>query len=469
MTPKGRRRDRRRFRHAIAALATGIVLLALPDAANAQTDVEKAGPRDFIAVLIGTGAERAEALQRIEAMWEPGFTPMALETIYLGRTPQISSDLVRMIEARTGEKYGLDVQAWWEWRWNRPVATHANYASFKARLYGLIDPAFANYFSDSRTATIRLDEVVWGGVHQDGIPPLRDPKMITAGEADYLDDDNIVFGLSVNGDVRAYPNRILAWHEMFVDEVGGVPVAGVYCTLCGTMILYGTEIDGVRHEMGTSGFLYRSNKLMYDLATQSLWNTIWGRPVIGPLADTDIALERMSVVTTTWGEWRRRHPDTVVLSLETGHVRDYSEGAAYRAYFATDALLFTVPVLDDRLANKAQVVGLVPASDTGKDGRPLAISADFLVANPVYHDAVDATALVILTDRSGANRVYETGGRKFVAYDGDLSATDASGTVWTLSEHELITSDGGRLKRLPAHRAFWFGWYSAYTDTRLVY
>ena len=75
-----------------------------------------------------------------------------------------------------------------------------------------------------------------------------------------------MFGLAVNGDVRAYPRRILGWHEMFVDEVGGVPVAGVYCTLCGTMILYKTEVEGVNHELGTSGFLYRSNKLMYDQA-----------------------------------------------------------------------------------------------------------------------------------------------------------------------------------------------------------
>jgi hypothetical protein len=98
--------------------------------------------------------------------------------------------------------------------------------------------------------------------------------MISASEATYLDDDDVVFGIEVNGDVRAYPKRILAWHEMFVDTVGGIPVAGVYCTLCGTVILYETKVDGTNHEIGTSGFLYRSNKLMYDRATQSLWSTI---------------------------------------------------------------------------------------------------------------------------------------------------------------------------------------------------
>src|SRR6266851_4811865 len=107
--------------------------------------------------------------------------------------------------------------------------------------------------------------------------------MISAKEANYLADDNVVYGLVVNGDTRAYPKRILAWHEMFTDTIGGVPVAGVYCTLCGSMILYETSVGGTQHFMGTSGFLYRSNKLMYDRATQSLWSTLEGEPVVGPL------------------------------------------------------------------------------------------------------------------------------------------------------------------------------------------
>ncbi|MEW7279017.1 DUF3179 domain-containing (seleno)protein [Aquimarina sp. 2201CG1-2-11] len=89
---------------------------------------------------------------------------------------------------------------------------------------------------------------------QDGVPPLRNPTMIRAENARYLNNTDIVFGISINGDTRAYPKRILAWHEMFTDNVGGIDVAGVYCTLCGTVILYKTEKDGVNYELGTSGF-----------------------------------------------------------------------------------------------------------------------------------------------------------------------------------------------------------------------
>ncbi len=449
----------------VAGIAFAVATLASASPGGAEGEADKPAPQLFLDVLIGDQQERTDALRRIETEWEPGFLPMALESIYLGRNPTLSAFLIRLIEDKTGQELGFDVQSWWEWAWNRPLALHPNYASFKSQVYQLIDPRFAGYFSDDRTTKIRLDEVVWGGVRQDGIPPLRNPSMITAAEADYLDDDNVVFGLSVNGDTRAYPKRILGWHEMFVDEVGGIPVASVYCTLCGTMILYQTEVDGTVHEMGTSGFLYRSNKLMYDRATQSLWNTIWGVPVIGPLADTDIELGRMSVVTTTWGEWRRRHPDTKVLSLATGHLRDYSEGAAYRAYFATDELMFSVPVLDDRLDNKSEVVGLVFGDHAD---RPLAISADFLREHPVYHDSMGEFGLVVLTDESGANRVYESGEVTFASYDGDVTALDSAGLAWTLSESALKSADGRSLGRLPSHRAFWFGWYSAYSNTRLV-
>ena len=258
-------------------------------------------------------------------------------------------------------------------------------------------------------------------------------------DAGYIEDDHIVFGISVNGDARAYPKRILGWHEMFVDTVGGVPVAGVYCTLCGTVILFHTKHEGVHHRLGTSGFLYRSNKLMYDRATQSLWSTMLGTPVVGPLAGKGIVLERGSVVTTTWGEWRRRHPGTRVLSLVTGHLRDYAEGAAYRDYFATDELMFPVPVLDTRLKNKDEVFTVLLARHPEA---PLAISAEFLAATPVHHDAIEGTALVVLTDPSGANRAYASEDVTFTRYDGDRSVEDGSGMIWTMDEHALTAEDG---------------------------
>ena len=445
-------------------VALGFVLCAAAVPARAEV-TEREVTRAFLALVAGEEGDMVDAMDLIESTWEPSYLSMALDVMRLVRNPAVSATLLALVEKKSGGEHGYDLGAWQRAMWNAPEARHPRYAAFKGALHGFLDPRFAAYFEEVGEPSIRFDEIVWGGVRQDGIPPLRNPAMLHAGDIAYLEDDHIVFGISVNGDARAYPKRILAWHEMFVDTVGGVPVAGVYCTLCGTVILYHTEHEGVNHALGTSGFLYRSNKLMYDQATQSLWSTMRGTPVVGPLAGKGIVLERGSVVTTTWGEWRRRHPDTKALSLDTGHSRDYAEGAAYREYFATDDLMFQIPALDARLKNKDEVFTILLGAHPD---RPLAISADFLAAHSVHHDAIGDTALVVLTDPSGANRAYASEDVTFTGYDGDRSAQDDAGMTWTMDEHALTAADGRVLHRIPAQRAFWFGWYAAFPHTRLV-
>lgn len=420
----------------------------------------------LLGLLASDPASQLGALERLDRNWDDHLTPALLEFISLTPSVALRNHSLRIMRRRTGQDFGYDLNAWFSWVWKQDFSHPPYYAEFKSRLYREIDAHFGAYFAPDRASDIQLDEVRWGGVVQDGIPPLREPKMITAADADYLGDDNIVFGLEINGDMRAYPKRILAWHEMFVDTVGGIPVVGVYCTLCGSMILYEATVDGVQHEMGTSGFLFRSNKLMYDKSTQSLWNTMWGKPVIGPLVGKGIRLPRRTLVTTTWGEWKRRHPETAVLSLNTGYRRDYGEGVAYHDYFATDELMFNSSKIDTRLANKAEVLGLI---FNDSDQAPLAIAATYAKANPLLHERIGDREFVVVTDKSGAMRVYETNGLRFSDWDGDKELRDNSGTSWTLYEDRLSSRDGATLGRLPSHSAFWFGWYGAYTNTRLLH
>ena len=422
--------------------------------------------QSFISLIEGDEPSKKEAVTDIFGQWREWFTPMIIEVVYLSRDAHLNNQLIQNLREKVNFRGdGYDFYAWHQWIWDQQYAMPSMYADFKSALYRLIDPSFASYFSSNRTSKIRLNEVRWGGVRRDGIPPLQKPAMINAAEASYLAESNVVFGIELNGDARAYPKRILAWHEMFVDTVGGTSVCGVYCTLCGSMILYNSEYNGVHHELGTSGFLYRSNKLMYDKETLSLWNTLWGTPVIGPLANSEITLTRLTVVTTTWGEWRRRHPQTSVLSLNTGFHRDYSEGAAYREYFASDELMFAVPKLDHRLKNKDEVLGLHFPQDQSP---PLAISVDFLRKNTIYHDRINSKEIVALTDKSGAIRVYETHEIRFKQWNQDSELIDETGNSWNLNEDHLISADGRILNRLSSHRAFWFGWFAAFPNTRLV-
>jgi len=382
--------------------------------------------------------------------------------------------LIRFLQDQTGQRFGQDLRRWRRWIWRLPDEPHPEYASFKGMLYGGIDPRFAGFFPPGVEALIRLDEVDWGGVAPNGIPPLDHPKTIAGRDAGYLKPDNVVFGVYLNGQARAYPKRILAWHELARDSVGGVELAVVYCTLCGTVIPYGSESAGKHFTFGTSGLLYRSNKLMFDEETASLWSTAEGRPVIGPLAGSGLELRAHPVVTTTWREWLSAHPDTTVLSLDTGYQRDYSEGAAYRDYFAGDRLMFEVPATDARLRSKAEVLTLLLRPGGAAEAaapRALALSAEFLRKNPVHQRSFAGHDLVVLTSPGGANRVYAADGTRFVRLDsGGRLAVDERGLSWEVREEALIP--GGRdephKRRIPARRAFWFGWYAQFPETELV-
>lgn len=433
--------------------------------APAPTPAPALPPAVFLAVVGDDERQAQDALIRIERQWHDSSFALLIEMVPHVPSRRVLAQLLDLVSHKSGRPFDGNLDAWYEWLWSAERPVHPDYAAFKARLYEPLDPRFGEYFDAKPATTIRLDEIRWGGVRRDGIPPLKNPKMIPAREATWLHDDHIVFGVAIDGDVRAYPRRILAWHEMFKDRIGGRELAGVYCTLCGALVLYDIVASGVAHELGTSGFLYRSNKLMYDHATRSLWSTLTGQPVVGPLVGRGIELKMLFVVTTTWKAWRTRHPGTQVLSLDTGYKRDYGEGVAYRDHFATQRLMFTVPRHDERLPNKAEVLALRQPTAPAD---VLAIAADFLAKQPVFHTQVGGVNLLVLTDASGANRVYASRGVRFSSWDQGAVLRDSRGGVWRVEEARLSGPQGEQFERQPAHRAFWFGWHAAYPDTRLI-
>ncbi len=428
-------------------------------------------PNDTLSSLktlkLGYDEEVEAALVYLDEHWQPGYTVMLLECFRQDLLLRRREPVGKLLSKKTGQNFSVmnreGLFQWMQWVWNQPYVPAPEYVSFKRWLYSERDSHFAAYFPSPIKASIRLDEVVWGGVGQDGIPPLDHPPTVTAAEATYLDDSNIVFGIEIQGHARAYPQRILGHHEMVRDRLGDMEIAGVYCTLCGTMIAYNATVGDETFLLGTSGFLYRSNKLMYDGRTESLWSTLSGEPVLGELVDRGLKLSRIPIVNTTWGQWKKLHPASTVLSIPPGDEVKYAEGRAYAEYFATDEVMFPVPSIDPQLANKAEVLALhVPDGD-----ERLAISNDFLKDHPVFHENLGTIPIVVLTDAGGGNRVFESGAHRFTSLAG-TKATDTHGAEWQVTESAMIGPDGVTLPRLPAHRAFWFGWQAAFPETRLV-
>src|SRR5215831_7525771 len=154
--------------------------------------------------------------------------------------------------------------------------------------------------------TVPLDQIVSGGPPPDGIPSIDNPKFVSIQEADdkFLHDDDLILGLNINGDIRAYTLQILVWHEIVNDNVGGMPVAVTYCPLCFTNQVFKRIIDNnVVAQFGTSGKLYNSNLVMYDRKSKSLWSQVLAEGIVGKYAGS--RLQRIPFDIAKWSDWKQ--------------------------------------------------------------------------------------------------------------------------------------------------------------------
>ena len=433
-------------------------------------------------------AMQPEFQQAIDTILDAGDRRFVSVFIELMRANQIGllgstirQEPVDALEALTGETFGSDWPAWVEWYGKSDLEPPPGFTGWKGQLLGRIDPGFAEFLKDEHPSAIRPEEILWGGVAVDGIPALDNAAMIAAEEADYLEPEEPVFGISINGDQRAYPLRILDWHEMANDVVGGVPVSLAYCTLCGAGVAYdGRASDGETYTFGSSGFLFRSNKLMYDRQTRTLWNQLTGEPVLGELVGSGVKLDLLPLVVTTWQDWQAQHPDTVVLDLDTGYQRPYTPGAAYGDYFAYKDTMFPVWQRSDLLDTKARVYTLQI------DGIPKAYPVKILAEEQVVNDTLAGTPVVLVASRGditvdgnnqrvgpvsynagGEVRAYDRGGETFSPGPDADTVIDSKGRNWKVSEEALRGPDGESAPRINGHLAYWFGWYSFFPQTLL--
>ena len=313
-------------------------------------------------------------------------------------------------------------------------------------------PAYPGYLADKRTiftnfvpgweqifveGDIDWRLVSWGGVPIDNraydttdvpcncIPAADNPEVSSAENASWLKDDDIVFGIEVNGEYRAYPRRIMEVREMVNDTLGGRDLGIPYCTLCGAAQAYFTDElpEGIeRPVLRTSGLLIRSNKVMYDVNTYSVFDTFLGHAVTGPLAAKKLQLKQASVVTTDWGTWKKEHPETTVLVEDLALGRDFD----FRNGRDANGPIFPIGDLDPRLPVHEDIIGVVTRSGT-----------------PVAFQRSKAFAAL----KGGEDIAFENVRLKLEA--GGVKAIDEDG------------SDLG------SHEAFWFAWSQFHPGTAL--
>jgi len=203
--------------------------------------------------------------------------------------------------------------------------------------------------------SVPLDQIVSGGPGKDGIPAILKPVFIPGSQATFLTTEDRILGLSQGREAKAYPIKIMNWHEIVNDTIGGRPVVVTYCPLCGTGIGFDARVQGRPLTFGVSGLLYQSDLLMYDHQTESLWSQIATAAVAGPMTGTKLPL--LFLEHTTWTEWKAAHPTTLVLSTKTGYPRNYDRDP-YLGYAQRRDLMFDVTHADATYHPKEWVLGL---------------------------------------------------------------------------------------------------------------
>ena len=208
---------------------------------------------------------------------------------------------------------------------------------------------------DYSDALVPSAEIFWGGVRRDGIPPIHHPKFVTADEQNFVRDNDRVLGVVHNGIAKAYPIRILDRHEVVNDHFGDTAIVVTYCPLCFSGMAFTTRLDGIDLDFGVSGLLYNSDVLLYDYRTGSLWSQLLSTAISGPLKGTEIPA--IPLANTTWRDWRDRHPDTLLLSTDTGFRINYRR-SVYGEYESKGRLMFPVRHKNKAYRNKELVLGV---------------------------------------------------------------------------------------------------------------
>jgi hypothetical protein len=327
------------------------------------------------------------------------------------------------------------------------------------------------------------DEIISGGVPPDGIPPIDHPKFLEPGEVRFLSPQEPVVAVEVNGIAKAYPVRILMWHEIVNDGFAGVPVLVTYCPLCNTGIAYLRPIvDGELLDFGTSGKLYHSNLVMYDRQTNSYWPQALGQAVVGPLLGEK--LEAIPTRLLSWADWRLAHPDGLVLSTQTGHRRDYGSNP-YVGYEDSDRPFLFTGEPDSRLRPTEHVLGVAgretiafPYSELERlsfggltavnptvGGRPLVVLWKAGTVSPL-----DAAQIPMSADVGAAAAYVPRIGTRWLTFAvrGGTFVDEQTGSTWTIAGRAIDGPlDGRRLEVAVALDSFWFTWAAFHPETAI--
>ncbi len=318
--------------------------------------------------------------------------------------------------------------------------------------------------------SIPKDEVYDGGPGKDGIPSIDNPSFIEINEVDFLENEDLVIGMKIDGQAKAYPHKIMNWHEIVNDQIAGQKVSITYCPLTGTAISWNRVINGQETTFGVSGLLYNSNLIPYDRKTDSRWSQMRMDCVYGDLKGEKP--DNYQVIETEWKTWKNMYPDSKVLSTQTGYRRDYDR-YPYGDYKSSDKLLFPVNPEDNRLFSKERVLGIINDNKSKTYRFQLFSNSTRLIRDEfkgMTYLIVGNKTLNLLTafNLSASNIPVNT---KFQSVENSLPmiVEDSNGNKYDIFGNQ-VTGPHTDYELVPANSfiGFWFSWGAFYPEP-LIY
>lgn len=307
--------------------------------------------------------------------------------------------------------------------------------------------------------SVPCQQVVDGGAGKDGIPSIDNPDFSPVSEISFLEDSELVLGVKVGSEIKAYPNVILYYHEIVNDVVGDLPLAITYCPLTGSGIAWERILDGKVTTFGVSGLIHKNNLIPYDRETNSLWSQMKNQSIKGEYRNTKA--NTVPLVEMTWGSWKKTFPNSLVLNTNTGFNRNYEKYLYGDDYpDDNDRILFPVYNDDSRLENKALIHGLIYGTQT--KAYPI---DDFAASIQIINDEFEGNKIVIAGSSEtklvvSFERVLEDGTvlqLKSVPNALPVIMEDQEGNQWDIfGEAVSGPRQGETLEAAPAYNAYWF-------------
>jgi len=418
-----------------------------PDVPDGPLDAALVADLDLVFSDLTSGFS-FEAMERVGASGDPRAAWLIADLLRFLQGGPSGAVLVESFEALTGAT--IDDEFTWGAVTNHLIAWDTpappGYVAWKRIPFEIIEPAWEPFFADPE-ADFDYRHLSWGGVLIDDRPfhveyfpcqrgciaAMTEPPTTDADGGSWYGDEEIVFGVVVNGEARAYPKNQMEVHEMVNDSLGGRRIAIPYCTLCGSAQAYLTDelediagldlgVDAGRYEIRTSGLLSRSNKVMFELQTRSAFDTFTGEAVSGPLREAGVRLPEITVETARWGDWKRAYPETTIVA-RTGVTGNPYPSNPLRGR-DDDGPIFPIGTVDDRLPTQAAVLGVLL-----DDGTAIAFDVEAVESAIAAGEQVEFEGVVV---------------------------TRAAG----------LRAHLGNGTELAVHQAFWFAW-SQFHDTLL--